>query len=181
MTEPSLIAHPLCLNNKHPKNKYFENYQLDTPSEIIPDLWLGNYTHAYAGCSLRYNFSYIFNIGVKVKSALPISRSTTVEVDDVPSARIIDLFADITKEIHQRLSQGHKVYVHCFVGMSRSPTIIIAYLIKYENMSLLKAYELVKTRRPIIKINHGFRYQLMEWERQCIATENNRYRWCSFC
>ena len=47
------------------------------------------------------------------------------------------------------LSQGTNVLVHCRAGKSRSATIIIAYLMKKYNMTFEKAYNLVKSKRPI--------------------------------
>ena len=46
-------------------------------------------------------------------------------------------------------------------GVSRSPTIVIAYLIKKFNMSFNTAYRIVLQHRSIIKPNYGFRRQLI--------------------
>lgn len=54
--------------------------------------------------------------------------------------------------------------IHCEAGISRSPTITVAYLIYKNNMEALEAYNFVKKLRPIVSPNFGFMGQLMELE-----------------
>ena len=139
-------------------------------------MWLGNYAHAYSGISANlYNFTYIFNIGVRKQSCLPYTRYTYVNVVDEMSEDIYRFFEKTTKEMHEKLENNQVIYVHCYVGMSRSPTIVIAYLIKYHKMSYEDAYNLVKKQRRQTYPNHGFREQLRTWERQCCKDRNNMF------
>jgi len=48
------------------------------------------------------------------------------------------------------------VLVHCSMGISRSSTIVIAFIMKKFTFSFSKAYNLVKKKRPIICPNSGF-------------------------
>ena len=50
-------------------------------------------------------------------------------------------------------------------GVSRSPTIAIAYLIKYFSMATGDAYKFIKCRRSIISPNLNFMGQLLEFEK----------------
>lgn len=54
--------------------------------------------------------------------------------------------------------------VHCFAGISRSSTIVIAYLMKKYRMTYDQAYTYVKNKRPIIMPNNGFINQLLHYE-----------------
>lgn len=54
----------------------------------------------------------------------------------------------------------HHVLVHCVQGISRSASVVIAYLIQHEGMSLREAYELVKKARPIADPRKNFLDQL---------------------
>jgi hypothetical protein len=60
--------------------------------------------------------------------------------------------------------KGGSVLVHCEEGISRSATVVIAYLMRYHAMSRDEAYRVCKTRRPKVYPNHGFWKQLQEYE-----------------
>lgn len=51
--------------------------------------------------------------------------------------------------VHQQISQGRKVYVHCQAGVGRSATIVVCYLIKYHGMLPREAVAFVKSKRAI--------------------------------
>ncbi len=56
------------------------------------------------------------------------------------------------------------VLIHCHAGVSRSPTIAVAYLMKHFPMAMADAYKFVKTKRSIISPNLNFMGQLWEFE-----------------
>ncbi|CAD8060107.1 unnamed protein product [Paramecium sonneborni] len=56
------------------------------------------------------------------------------------------------------------VLVHCFVGVSRSATLIIAYLMQMYNYSLQAALTFLISRRPQINPNPGFMQQLQQFD-----------------
>lgn len=53
-----------------------------------------------------------------------------------------------------------KILVHCQVGISRSATIVLAYLMLKQNMTLVEAIKKVKDERGIYP-NQGFLRQLI--------------------
>ncbi|KAL0960502.1 hypothetical protein HGRIS_005540 [Hohenbuehelia grisea] len=66
--------------------------------------------------------------------------------------------------IDRALRSGRSVLVHCQQGISRSPAIVIAYLIRNLGMSFDQAHTLLKRKRACIKPNSGFVKALQEWE-----------------
>ncbi|UYV78793.1 DUSP10 [Cordylochernes scorpioides] len=69
------------------------------------------------------------------------------------------------------LVDGGRVLVHCHAGMSRSPTIAIAYLMHHFHWNLLEAYNFVKQLRPCISPNLNFMGQLLEFEQARSGTQ----------
>ncbi|XP_060075360.1 dual specificity protein phosphatase 3-like [Ylistrum balloti] len=56
-------------------------------------------------------------------------------------------------------SNGGKVYVHCMMGISRSATIVLAFLLLKKNLSLLEAVKMIRAKREVFP-NEGFIRQL---------------------
>ena len=57
-----------------------------------------------------------------------------------------------------------KVLVHCEVGVSRSPTLVIAHVMKAQQMRFYEAFREVRTRRAQVLPNVGFAAQLQHFE-----------------
>lgn len=62
-----------------------------------------------------------------------------------------------------RAEQGKKILVHCQCGVSRSASLIVAYVMRQNKWGLHHAYSFVKDRSPAISPNMTLIYQLMEW------------------
>ncbi|KAF7639731.1 hypothetical protein Mgra_00000652 [Meloidogyne graminicola] len=89
-----------------------------------------------------------------------------IRIEDSPYSRLdnyFDLAADKIRSIRDR---GGKTLVHCVAGVSRSATLCIVYLVKYERMSLRQAFHYVKSARPIVRPNLGFWQQMADYERK---------------
>lgn len=56
------------------------------------------------------------------------------------------------------------VLVHCQGGVSRSPTVVISFLMHLKKLSLTEAYQFVKEKRPCIAPNLNFMGQLLQLE-----------------
>ncbi len=68
-------------------------------------------------------------------------------------------------------ARGNRVLVHCQAGMSRSPALVLAYLMLRRDMTLGAAYAHLNERRGCICPNYGFRAQLEELQRRIDARE----------
>lgn len=78
--------------------------------------------------------------------------------------------------LHSAISNGGTVLVHCFAGVSRSASIVIAYLMHDMGMPMLEAMSFTRRRRPIIFPNFGFQRQLMDFEKALIAHDPEHFK-----
>lgn len=84
------------------------------------------------------------------------------------------LIKDIIKEIGKQIKKG-AVVVHCHVGVSRSATVVLAYLMYTNHWTLCNAISYVKDRRPHIKPNPTFIKDLMRLEYEITETESFKF------
>ncbi|TFK49728.1 hypothetical protein OE88DRAFT_1755506 [Heliocybe sulcata] len=72
----------------------------------------------------------------------------------------------ICEWIERARAGGGQVLVHCRVGVSRSATVTIAYVMKHLGVPLVDAYLIVRSRRLSVLIQPNMRllYNLLGWE-----------------
>ena len=136
-------------------------------AEILPNkLFLGSQDVAmdYHLVRQELKITHIVNVATGIPDLYPDAFDYfTMELFDIPGQSIN--FHKILNFMHCALNaDGHKILVHCNAGVSRAATIVIAYLIRYNSMTLHEAYHHVKKLRPAIKPNEGFIRQLVIWE-----------------
>lgn len=129
---------------------------------IVDKLWLGNW-HAAQNEELLITsgISHILTLE-RQEVALNYSRGFSHKFVDIPDAVHADILQHFD-DCFAFMNEGRKaggVLVHCFQGVSRSATIVIAYLMKTENRSFLNAYNHVRNCRPQIRPNPSFQNQL---------------------
>lgn len=64
------------------------------------------------------------------------------------------------------------VIVHCHAGISRSASVVIAYIMKYRMKSFKEALDIVRGARSIVEPNIGFTATLIDFEEICTAAKN---------
>uniref|UniRef100_A0A1I8F2R3 Protein-tyrosine-phosphatase n=1 Tax=Macrostomum lignano TaxID=282301 RepID=A0A1I8F2R3_9PLAT len=90
--------------------------------------------------------------------------SRKISVDDNPQADIGQHFDAVADRINSEALNGRRVLVYCKAGVSRSATLVLAYLVKHAGLSLREAHSVCKRRRPFIRPNAGFWRQLCTFE-----------------
>jgi predicted protein tyrosine phosphatase len=88
-----------------------------------------------------------------------------IPLNDGHAAKILPFFDVAFRFIEKCRKSNSNVLIHCLAGISRSPTLAIAYLMKFKNLKSDEAYEYVKERRTTISPNFNFLGQLYEYEK----------------
>mmetsp|Transcript_89717 Transcript_89717/g.159448 ORF Transcript_89717/g.159448 Transcript_89717/m.159448 type:complete len:798 (+) Transcript_89717:111-2504(+) len=135
-------------------------------SEVLPGaLFISSYQVASDEAELRKrNITHIVNTAADIcDSCFPDKfQYLTYYLKDANSEEISLLFYRTLEWIHDAISKGGRVLVHCREGVSRSATMIIAYLMWRLNLSFEQAHERIRQVRPICNPNTGFTCQLLQ-------------------
>ncbi|XP_073778871.1 dual specificity protein phosphatase 18 isoform X3 [Danio rerio] len=135
-------------------------------SQITPTLFLSG-ADASMNQALMTRKGITLIVNVTLSHTCPVYPGVEcirVAVSDLPNARLGDHFDHVSARIHNNRPGG--TLVHCAAGMSRSPAVIMAYLMKYKGVTLRQAHKWVKDSRPYIRLNVGFWTQLLDYERK---------------
>lgn len=96
--------------------------------------------------------------------------SMRLPLEDDVETNIMPYMDTAVDRINEAITQRDAhVLVHCVAGVSRSATIVIAYLMKYKHMDLHAAFNYCYNLRPVIRPNNGFMQQLINYEQQLFA------------
>jgi len=162
LTIPGLPAPPSPTDI--PLTKDIENHPA---SQVTPFLFLGNMKDASDIEALsRLGIDHVLNV-TAVSPAYQTSSKITykqLHAADNGYQNLKQYFDEAFEFIDAARNCGGSVLIHCQAGVSRSPTIAVAYLIKYFPMTMVDAYKFVKSRRSIISPNLNFMGQLLEFE-----------------
>ncbi|CAK9436259.1 uncharacterized protein LODBEIA_P08170 [Lodderomyces beijingensis] len=83
-----------------------------------------------------------------------------ISVTDEVTTNLIQHFDECCDFIDKATENGGKVLVHCAQGVSRSVTVIMAYLMKKHKLMWMQALHAVRRKEPAVMPNRGFLEQL---------------------
>lgn len=157
-----------------------------TPSfnEILPRLFLGDIFIATNKDEIsRLGITDMITVEIKPLPANilapTVKRYLYINVMDHSKQDILSHFETSNEFIETALkTPSNKVYVHCVAGISRSASLVIAYIMKTRSMNYNEAFELVSQKRRVVDPNEGFVMQLTLYHRMkyTIDIGNLEYR-----
>ena len=98
-------------------------------------------------CAADYSDNYHKDKGIKYKS---------YHLKDHVHEDIACIFYDACEFISSAKREGGKVFVHCVQGISRSATVVIAYIIFSMKLSYNESFAFCHKRRPCTNPNKAF-------------------------
>jgi len=142
-----------------------ESYQM---SEVLPGLYLGNAHDAKDMTLLKQNdIKSIINISTTIPCYYEnenLFDYLQLSLNDSWQENIFEHFEKTFEYIHQKLLSNQNILVHCQAGISRSPSFVMGYLMKYHSKTFDQAFVLVKDKRKIINPNLNFLAQLTRYQ-----------------
>ena len=154
-------------------HKFIESYLYkihvnNHPSQIFKWMYLGTFESACNPSELRkLGINYILNCAYDCKNT-QLPKGVTelhLKVRDEPNFEIFEYFEKANIFINKVRAKGGILLIHCKLGISRSPSFVLAFLMKYYNFSLQNALKFVRKIRPQVNPNEGFMNHLDKYEK----------------
>ncbi|KAL7059121.1 hypothetical protein AAHC03_013074 [Spirometra sp. Aus1] len=168
----------LSVSKRRFPNEPNMDYLQTEVSRVLPYLYLGNYQDAT-------NLPLLKKLGVthilNVTQDLPLAFEKTHSFQylrlpalDCAEQNIYPLFEKAINFIDGAREVGGVVLVHCFAGISRSASIVMAYMLYHSPLTVLEAYKLLQSFRPIAEPNFAFLGQLDSFRRLTSPEKSNK-------
>jgi protein-tyrosine phosphatase len=136
-------------------------------SEVLPRIWIGDKGVVYDAHMLRsIGATHILNCAIELPFTYPFELASSEKIhmtdDDDPLAleQIKKGAATIQKWFEG--CPASVIIVHCAAGVSRSPTVVLAWMIIYGGIALKDAYRLIQQHRNFIRPNDFYMRLLKE-------------------
>ena len=160
---------------------YYTKRQEEDYNEIIKDfLYISSYKTASTVTDLKnLKITNIINCSgdlcenLTPESSLLNIDYLTLNIRDNVSENIESLFFKCINYINKVKENNGRVLIHCYKGVSRSVSIVIAYLIYLYRWTYDEAFDFVQSKRSIANPNIGFYLQLKTFHKR-LTLENDR-------
>ncbi|XP_076210752.1 serine/threonine/tyrosine-interacting-like protein 1 isoform X3 [Aptenodytes patagonicus] len=148
-----------------------DNFQ-PYPVEILPaKLYMGNFKQA-CDQQIQKDLKIKAQVNISEQPATPLAeggRYLHISVPDSLEADLFSSFATICHFIDAQLDHG-AVLVFSSLGISRSSTVTMAYLMHSCQFSLKRAWDYILKCKTNMRPHRGFVKQLSDWETQIYGT-----------
>jgi len=139
-------------------------------SEILPWLFLGGDVVAKSKEKLREKgITHVLNAARTVcdnyhEGDSDLEYVSSMNLSDEVGENIDHFMIQAIADIDRVKEQNGRILVHCHQGISRSATLVIAYLMWLQGMDYKEGFRFVKEKRSIVCPNLGFMAHLAAFE-----------------
>ena len=138
------------------------------PNHVINNIYLGSDQSANDMDKMKeLGITHIIVAAHELKCRFPHDfKYVQIDIGDTMYENMLDIFENMARYINNvLLDKNNKILIHCAAGISRSSSIVIAYLIKYTDMKTFdSAFNFLRKIRPLIEPNPSFIKQLKIFE-----------------
>lgn len=151
------------------RKKIISDYYSKHLSEVIPNfLYLSSYNATKNKSLLEKNkITHIINCAADFCENFFESENKYTYLSFYLKDHVLEniecIFYECIKFIDNVKEKGGRVLVHCIQGISRSVTLVMAYLIYKNKLTYDKAFNIVQSKREISSPNFGFSIQLQNF------------------
>jgi len=132
--------------------------------EILSGLYIGNFRDSKDAKQLDiHRITHILSIHDEARKLFKDKKYLIICAADSPKQDLMQFVHSCNDFIHAARLRGGHVLVHCLAGISRSVTIVAAYIISVTGLSVAEALQAVRSTRTIANPNFGFQKQLYDY------------------
>ena len=137
-------------------------------SMISKNIAIGSAPSKFGMFYLNKNgFKYIIDLrseGKNIRSKNKNLKTLYIPVQeyDAPTFKQFEKVSDL---IYKANSNNEKIYIHCREGISRAPSFLIAYYIKFHNLSFQEALDRILFKRRFVVILNNQKKRLLEYSK----------------
>ena len=123
--------------------------------QILSNLWLGDIRIAKNKLFFdENNIKVVINCSKDIPFYSNYTNNIRISVDDSLKNKDINLLYEYIPKaveyIHNNILESNNILIHCYAGKQRSASIVVAYLMKYGNLSLKDSILSVCSKREIV-------------------------------
>jgi protein-tyrosine phosphatase len=135
---------------------------------VTENLYISDYIGAYNISFLKSNkITHILVCARELPCRFPGSfEYLHLDLDDTAKSDLSKHIIPSLDFIKTGLGDGGRILVHCSMGVSRSSSIIISYLIQYKGFTYKNALNLLKNKHPEAQPSSAFEKQLIKFEKK---------------
>lgn len=145
-------------------------YFYSEANQIINNLHLGSSFNAYSLSELsNKKINVVINVTEEIDNFHENNLVMTYyrfPIKDNNEDDISEILDQTYELIDEHLAKGNSILVHCYMGASRSASVIIYYLMKKYDWTYQQALTDVSEKRKLVNLSHKFDFILRKKEQE---------------
>ncbi|ELP89292.1 dual specificity protein phosphatase, putative [Entamoeba invadens IP1] len=147
------------------KNRDEVLQHINTVTEILPNIYLSSRHAAEDPNTYKLNgITAVLSLTTNLTKYPQNIKTKHFHVQDSFFFLLDQVLTESLCWLIEMVNSGHKVLVHCEVGVSRSASVVLAYLMMVNHWTLKQSFLFCKAKRSVVCPNPGFIIQLYQFQ-----------------